>query len=83
MNTTTTNKYRRINNIVNDSTGTFIGLTTKNYTGTVNVVNISAHYVTVKPVKSKTPLKIHKNSILKLTGFRGTYNRKFANSRFQ
>ena len=72
-------KYRRINNIVNNSTGTFIGLTTKDYTGTVNVLNVSQHYLTVKPVKSNQPIRIHKNSILKLKGFRGSYNRKFAN----
>jgi hypothetical protein len=76
----TTNKtYRRIDKIVNNSQGTFISLTTPNYTGTVNILNVSQHYITVKPVKASTPVKIHKNSILALKGFRGTYNRKFAN----
>jgi len=76
MNNTT--QYRRINNIVNNTYGTFVSLTTPNYTGTVNVVAVSQHYVTVKPVKASNYVKIHKNSILALKGFRGTYNRKFA-----
>ena len=75
-----TNKtYRRINNIVKNSQGTFISLTTPSFTGTVNVLNVSQHYVTVKPVKATAPVKIHKNSILALKGFNRTYNRKFAN----
>ena len=72
-------KYRRINSIVNKTQGTFVSLTTPNYTGTVNVLNVSNHYITVKPITSNHPVKIHKNSILALKGFRGTYNRKFAN----
>lgn len=73
------NQYRRINNIVNDSFGTFISLTTPTYSGTVNILNVSQHYITVKPIKASKTVKIHKNSILALKGFRGTYNRKFAN----
>lgn len=78
MNNKTT-QYRRINNIINNTQGTFVSLTTPNYTGTVNVLNVSNYYVTVKPVRASRAVKIHKNSILALSGINGDYNRKFAN----
>lgn len=78
-----TMNYRRINNIINNTQGAFVSLTTKNYSGTVNVLNVSDQYVTVKPVSNGMPLKFHKNSILHLKSFGMEYNRKYANYRFQ
>lgn len=75
-------KYRRINRLVKNTSGTFLGLTTKEFSGTVNLVHVSNHYITVKPVNNpayKPSMKLHKNSILALKGFHGEYNRKFAN----
>ena len=75
--------YQRINNIVNNTQGAFVSLKTKTYSGTVNVLNVSDQYITVKPVSNVTPMKFHKNSILHLKSFGKEYNRKYANYRFQ
>ena len=78
--------YKRINNIINNTNGTFVGLTTKDYAGTVKINSVSNNYLTYKQVNHpayQPPVKIHKNSILQLKGFGLEYYRKYANYRFQ